>query len=436
MKEVIKLKNKEIEFETLHSNKHRIYFLFGIVCVVVLMVTLIVTTSKAKYKTTESMPLLNGTINYTLADLNIVEMYLNGEAIDSLPDGNYELTEESYCTNAENVRDESITLNYDGSTKIFTVAPFNKKGTKCYLYFEEGASAGETILASENAPTNSTTDWTNSGTGITYYYTGNPNNWVQFGGFYWRIIRINGDGTIRMIYQGTSANTTGEGTQIGTSAFNSSNNNNAYLGYMYTIGQVHGLGTSSTIKGILDTWYNTYIENEQSNIHYGQYIDGNAGFCGDRTPSTSSNNSNGSGGTGTIETYYGAYIRLARNNSPSLQCSDNADIYTTIDSSTGNQALTYPIGLISADEAIFAGIPWTGYNQNNYLYTNTNYWTMSPSSFVDDYAFMYFVSSSGNIPFTGVGASNWAVRPVINLKSAIAISGSGTTSDPFKVVGA
>ena len=70
------MEKKEIEFKTLHSNKHRIYLLCGIVCVVVLMVTLIITTSKAKYKTTQSLPLINRTINYDLSDLNLIGAYI------------------------------------------------------------------------------------------------------------------------------------------------------------------------------------------------------------------------------------------------------------------------------------------------------------------------------------------------------------------------
>ena len=86
--------NKEIEFETLHSNKHRIYLLCGIVCVVVLMVTLIITTSIAKYRTTQSMPLINGTINYDLSDLNLIGVYIQeGEEYvktDTIPTSGYE----------------------------------------------------------------------------------------------------------------------------------------------------------------------------------------------------------------------------------------------------------------------------------------------------------------------------------------------------------
>ena len=242
-----------MKYEALKRSYVKRNIIIAIVIVLVLS-AIILTFTRAKYRTTQSMPLLNGTINYTLADLNIVAMYLDGSEIDTLPDGNYELTSESYCTNEENVKDDSITLNYDGSTNTFTVAPFNKKGTKCYLYFDEKASGGDYILAGDNPPTNSTTDWTG---GTSYYYTGNPNNWVQFGGFWWRIIRINGDGSIRMIYQGTSANTTGSGTQIGTSAFNSSANNKTYVGLVYNTSSQHGYGTNSTIMNTLNNWYNS-----------------------------------------------------------------------------------------------------------------------------------------------------------------------------------
>ena len=292
---------------------------------------------------------------------------------------------------------------------------------------EFGMTAGDYILASENAPTGQTTDWTGQ---TTYYYTGKPNNWVQFAGFWWRIIRINGDGSIRMIYQGTSANETGTGTQIQISVFNSSYNHNRYVGYMYgssnsDYNSTHTNTNPSTIKGILDTWYTNNIENEEKKLHYGQYIDGNAGFCGDRRVSS------GTGG-GTSETDYQPYTRM-NNSSPSLSCNTN-DIYTTIDSSTGNKSLTYPIGLISADEVVLAGIPWweNGSNTNNYLYTGQIYWTMSPSWYNNGFAYVFNVDGLGSLDGWDVNSTN-GVRPVINLKSAIAITGSGTISDPYEV---
>ena len=65
-----------------------------------------------------------------------------------------------------------------------------------------------------------------------YYFAGDAkNNWVKFGGYYWRIIRTNYDGSIRLLYSGTATDTTSG--YIGTSAFNSSYNNPMYVGYMY-----------------------------------------------------------------------------------------------------------------------------------------------------------------------------------------------------------
>ena len=411
-----------MKFEVIKRSHVKRNILIGVVVVLVLS-AIILTFTRAKYRTTESMPLVNGTINYELSDFNLIGAYIQeGEEYkqtNEIPTSGYEFNvEKSYCT----VNDENIiaTLNYDMATQTLSVVPLTTKGTKCYLYFDEKASGGDYILAGENPPTNSTTDWTG---GTTYYYTGNPNNWVQFGtnssgqSLYWRIIRINGDGSIRMIYQGTGFNTTGTSTQIQTSAFNSSYRDNMYVGYMYTSGQRQGHDDPSTIKGILDTWYQNNLADEED------YIDGNAGFCGDRTTYSGS-------GTGTTQTYYAAYNRLINGNNPSLQC-DSRDVYTTTDSSSGNKSLTYPIGLISADEAALAGITWSN-PQSSYLNTGQTYWTMSPSNYGSG-ADMFFVYSDGNLSYYRVYGT-YGVRPVINLRSDIPLTGSGTTTDPFRLV--
>ena len=320
------------------------------------------------------------------------------------------ITSNSYTVELEeNDNNQMICTKLNGTSKVICSGGLEIKRI----------SAKDYILASANPPTGQTTDWTNNGTGITYYYTENPNNWVQFSGFWWRIVRINGDGTIRMIYQGTSANTTGSGTQIETRAFNSSWDNNMYVGYMYKSGELHGLEESSTIKGVLDNWYINSIADEAD------YIDGNAGFCGDRRVSSGT-------GIGTRETEYQSDTRI-RNSSPSLSC-ETLDIYTMKGSVTGNATLDYPIGLISADEAMFAGIPVSGSNQNNYLYTGEIYWTMSPSNYSGS-AGVFGVNSSGNLINWGVNNA-YGVRPVINIRADVALTGSGTTDNPFKIVGA
>ena len=162
------------------------------------------------------------------------------------------------------------------------------------------------------------------------YFRGNVNNnWVIFGKdgsnyIWWRIIRNNSNGSLRMIYAGLSNDkntvpaTTGEGTQIGTKAFNSIVNDNMYVGFKYTSGQVHGTGTNSTILGeenstdktTLYGWYNATLG---SSLEYFGNIDLNAGFCNDRTPTSGT-------GLGTTETYYAAYNRLVNNKNPNLLC--------------------------------------------------------------------------------------------------------------------
>ena len=452
-----------MEIEKLKKSNTKRYIIIGSI-VVLILAGITLTFTKAKYKTTTSIPLVNGTINYDLSDLNLIGVYIQeGEEYvktDTIPTSGYEFnSEESYCT-INNERDDTITLNYDMSTQNLTVTPLTTKGTKCYLYFDEKASAGETILAHyqtvlTRTSFSSTVTNTTTGTiyksanesqyddfGEVYYFAGNPtDNWFQFGTnssgqpLYWRIIRINGDGSVRLIYNGTSTSQTGNSTMINTSkAFNSSYNNNMYVGYMYQSGQVHGLTTNSSIKTTLDSWYLSNLAKDA------KYIDGNAGFCGDRTPYSGS-------GTGTSGTDYAAYNRLvnSKNKNPSFKCRDSQDLYTTPGSSKGNGALKVdpkdegstptPIGLITADEVAYAGGVYNQSNTSYYLYNNAYYWTMSPSWYNDGYAGVFYVTSDGNLDSWRVNSA-YGVRPVINLKTNITISGGNGSSDtPFVVAG-
>ena len=393
-------------------------------------------------------------------DENLIGAYIqNGEdytPTSDIPTSGYEFNEEkSYCKIGDVIQD-GTTISYDIATQTLTVSPITKEGMKCYLYFDENASGSEIILAQEGGaetieaketPDFSKTATTDEGMfaaeddyGTSYYYRGAVNdNWFQFGTnssgqlLYWRIIRINGDGSIRLIYNGTSTTTTENDTMINVSqTFNSSDDNNMYVGYMYQSNKVHGLQTNSDIKKVIDNWYVSNLADEA------KYLDGDAGFCGDRTSTTSSSGApNDTGGTGTTETYYGARYRLYKNKTPSFKCSDkDNDLYTISGSSEGNGALTQPIGLISADEVAFAGGVHLLRNSSYYLYNNAYYWIMSPSynnSFSG--AFVFTVRSDGAINFNFV-SNSWGVRPVINLKSDVSLTGSGTVLDPFKVVGA
>ena len=329
-------------------------FLIAIISAVVLNYT------RAKYRVTDTVPLINGEVNYKVPDLNMVSLYVangNGyEEADVIPSSGYVLNkEQSFCgqsNNGEIVKDDTVSIVYEnGSVSVNNIT---KKGTKCYLYFDtEEETSGESILI--NYPTiltrsdfSTTVTETTKGTiyytvtskGRTYYFAGNPtDNWVQFGGFYWRIIRINENGTIRMIYSGneeTGPAITGINTQIQNSPFNTNHDDNVYVGYMYTINELHGVSTSSIVKKVLDTWYQNNLAN------YTDEIDLSTGFCGDRTAYTNSTGTTSGGGLGITSTYYGAYIRLITNKSPTFECLDE-DLYTTSESENGNKALDYPI---------------------------------------------------------------------------------------------
>ena len=194
-------------------------------------------------------------------DENLIGAYIqNGDdytPTSDIPTSGYEFNaEKSYCKIGDAIQ-EGTTISYDMDTQTLTVSPIAEEGTKCYLYFDEKASGGDYILVQEGGaeiieakgtPDFSKTAATDEGMyaaeddwGTSYYYRGAVNdNWLQFGTnrsgqmLYWRIIRINGDGSIRLIYNGTSTSQTGNGTMINTSqSFNSSYDDNMYVGYMY-----------------------------------------------------------------------------------------------------------------------------------------------------------------------------------------------------------
>ena len=285
--------------------------------------------------------------------------------------------------------------------------------------------------------------------GTSYYYRGAvDNNWVKFGkegtkDIYWRIIRINGDGSIRMIYSGTTAPTestkvvmTGTGTQINatTYQFYSSYNNPSYVGYMFTEGQQHGNGTPSTIKTAIDNWYKTTTLETDATTK--ELVSQDQIFCNDRSATTSDSGTPGeiSGSMSTSTTYYyGAYARLVKNKKPKLTCTTASDKFT-VNTSNGNGALTYPVGLITADEVAMAGGKFGTGNSTYYLYTNQYYWSGSPSDIDSSgYADEFIVYSSGSIGINYVVDYGIGARPVVSLSSKAKLSGSGTYDDVYTV---
>ena len=263
--------------------------------------------------------------------------------------------------------------------------------------------------------------------GTSYYYRGAvPDNWVSFAGFLWRVIRVNGDNTVRMIYSGTKASHTGTGTQIGTSVFNSSYNSPKYVGYMYgdtdaTEEEAFTNKNNSTIKGVIDSWYQNNLSS------YSGYLADEV-FCNDRTLASTSTYSSSNNFD------YAGWERLYTNKTPQLTCPNLArDGFTTTTSSIGNKALTYPIGLITADEVSLAGGVRGTSNSSYYLYTGQWYWALSASGWGRGYAYEFSVRSHGGLYNNSVSSSD-GVRPVVSLRtSTLVTSGTGTETDPYVI---
>ena len=391
-------------------------------------------------------------------------IYVDDEKQSTIPgkDSGYTLDlEKSSCTYG------SISWDSDSWSPVVTVNNEVNGKVRCNLYFKEATAYDECIgkygsdslqcnivasvstaecpiIRSDNTVWIDEVENTSSyicsapdDYGVSYYFRGAvTNNYVLFAGYYWRILRINGDDSIRLIYDGTTAHQNGEASedrQIGISAFNLSQNDNAYVGYMYgtvnssTYENTHANVNNSTIKEVLDKWYEDHIKNTE----YEKYISDTL-FCNDRT----FNSTNTGTGFGTSKTFY-RWIRGPWDKDgtqyPRFNCIQKSDRFTVNDTTMGNGSLNNPIGLITADEALIAG----GYNISNsnyYLYTGNAYWTMSSVSFNGSYAFVRLVQSNGSVYSpTDFAYFEKGVRPVINLKPNSLKSGDGTASNPYQV---
>ena len=283
--------------------------------------------------------------------------------------------------------------------------------------------------------------------GDSYYYRGSvSNNYVKFAGYYWRIVRINGDGSIRLLYAGETPDATGNAlnmkltdsslgyTNKTTSPFNSIRTNPGYVGYMYgtilnsSYEETNANENDSEIKKYLDSWYKQNILDKGLS----EYI-ADPGFCNDRSLSTRSNNGDGVQTTDK-NTYYAGYTRYYETHNPILTCpNEENDLFTTSTSSVGNKALTYPIGLITVDELMLGGLANGYLNRLSYTYSSSTYWTMSPIDYdVARSSAIVFGFYSGGYANTGWVIESYGVRGVINLKPDVEISGGiGTANDPF-----
>ena len=270
--------------------------------------------------------------------------------------------------------------------------------------------------------------------GDTYYYRGNvKNNNVYFAGYYWQIVRINGNGSIRLLYNGTKSNDTELYQSINSQKykFNTSASSLSYSDYMYgnsnasNYDDLHSNINSSQVKNIVDDWYKSNISNDYSN-----YVDSSVGFCGDRSVYE------GDGESTNVQTTYGAFGRF-RNNSPVFKCPNiSLDLYSIKNATIGSKSLDYPVGLISYDELVFAGLDRSHTNKLSWAYSSVGYWTMSPAFYYKDglASHVWVTLPLGRLDDWGIVTDSYSVRPVINLKADVEISGGiGTINDPYVI---
>ena len=251
---------------------------------------------------------------------------------------------------------------------------------------------------------------------------------------YWRIVRINGDGTIRLVYDGTTKveNGIAHSATIGNTTYNGED----YLNVNYG---------DSDIKGVVDTWYNTHLKtNYETSIADGI-------FCNDKEVTNTTyydeygntEDENGNPITKENATHATEYYASLSNKTPQLTCTREEDRYTT-STSLGNGQLTHPVGLLTADEAFFAGgAQYSNSNTSYYLYSGESFWTLSPSYNggigPGSGAHVWLVNSEGqltenNVYGDGMGQYYlYAIRPVINLRTDVEFTGDGSFENPYVI---
>ena len=271
--------------------------------------------------------------------------------------------------------------------------------------------------------------------GTSYYFRGTvKNNYVDFANKCWRIVRVGGDGSVKLILHNDnitgvanpcdSANNSDSaafarysGTTY-TSAFNTNYNDNTYVGFMYgqagasDYATTHANTNKSTILNNLEIWYNNNLKTYES------LIDNNV-FCNDK------GRTGIWPGYGTELTFYDSGTRLSTSGTPSLKCNGNLS------------KITGKVGLITADEAAFACFKTTGNVSLNYLLENTGnalWWTMTPAGFYGDAAQVWAILSGLRSMLQFSVDNENGFRPYISLKASASISGgSGTSEDPYLV---
>ena len=351
-------------------------------------------------------------------------------------------------------------LNKNWSGKIVVVSNASNKPTFAETILANNevktpiSTPGVAVSTNEEALLASTED----DYGKSYYFRGAvTNNYVEFANKCWRIVRVGGDGSVKIILHNDNkagaanpcdaANNSASAVfarysgETYESAFNTNKEDNAYIGFKYgtpgsnTYEATHANTNNSTILTNLETWYTNNLKTYADTI-------ADTVWCNDKTNVTDTSydpwgwTPNGYG-YGKNVTYYGATQRLISTNGrtggtgPSLKCN------------SGLSKINSKVGLITADELAFAGYAYNIRNTVTYLKENTSgeWWSLSPSDYISIYANVWTVESYGTYFTTGLGGrggrgvhDSCGVRPLISLKSTTNVTGNGSSDKPYKVV--
>ncbi len=402
-----------MEFETLKQSHLKRNIMIGVVAVLIIS-AVVLNFTRAKYRVTQSIPLVNGTINYSLADLNIVALYIDGVASEELDSSkNYTLdTDQSTCTYKDGSTIQNLTLNYDSDTKTFTIAPYTTKGTKCTLYFEESKGTPATDVI-EDAYTNNTTTLAYDEANNLRYIGADPNNYVLFNDELWRIIGVFSEDTHGVSGQKLIKIIRSE--SLGSIAWDSANTNDWSTASLQTTlngDYLNGSGSyastgikSDTARNMIETvtWKlgGTASYTSSSNglaSHFYGYERGTTVYSG--RPTTWS---------GKVALMYP---------------SDYG--YATSGGSTTNRDACLAKELYNWDSSSFSDC-----KNNDWLYdSSTIQWTLTPRSSSSYYVF--FVYYHGYVNYTNFVGNSGGVRPSVYLTSNVKIlGGDGTSNSPY-----
>ena len=343
----------------------------------------------------------------------------------------------------------SSSASSNGSSTAGTMKTTTNLSSVYYVVSATSSSYTYKQITSNKNTTEALLASTEDDYGTSYYFRGAvKNNYVQFANKCWRIVRVNGDGSIKLVLHNDNTSSSSSPCAASnnsttaafarysgssyTSTFNDNYNDNAYIGFMYgatgasDYASTHANTNKSTILTNLETWYTNNLASYADKL-------ADTIWCNDKSTVS------GGLGYGTNETDYAAYNRLASTKQPTLKCpNDNnggkLSKFTVDDTTNGNGNLTYKIGLLTADEIAFSGSTSVYYNLSTYLQENTGttwWWSLSPDFFDGGYAGVWVVYSGLLHLDDVVGVSG--LRPAISLVSSTSVTGNGTSDNPYVV---